>query len=234
MFLATREFPAFERLKDPSRSARRNEGSTDAAPLAATQKGEFMSPNESTHTFELFYLEHRESLWALARRSTKTAADAQDLFQRTVERAFVAFSSFTPGTSGYAWLALIMRRLQVDEWRRARRMVVSDVESLAVASAEPEPEPWWLSLDIGDIEAALETLPEPSRSLFQQRLVRGHSYARIAADGGTCRSTVGTRLVRARSKLKQALIQRHGGDREPAPRPVCRPRTPSVRPGLPR
>src|SRR5262245_5557365 len=57
----------------------------------------------------------------LARRLTKCEADADDLVQNTMMRAFVARARFKPGTSIRAWTRTILRRVFLTDAERVRR-----------------------------------------------------------------------------------------------------------------
>src|SRR5262245_52803943 len=57
----------------------------------------------------------------LARRLTRCQADADDLVQTTLLRAYRARSRFEPGTSIRAWTATILRRVFLTDTARSKR-----------------------------------------------------------------------------------------------------------------
>src|SRR5215212_9674614 len=71
--------------------------------------------------FEEEALGHAEHLYRIALRLTGSATAAEDLVQDTYLRAFRSWRSFTPGTNLAAWLATIMRNLNLDRARRDTR-----------------------------------------------------------------------------------------------------------------
>ena len=66
-----------------------------------------MSP-EVSHEFQRQVLPLREDLLAAAMRYTRHRADAEDLVQETMVRAFGAWARFEPGTNCRAWLFRIL------------------------------------------------------------------------------------------------------------------------------
>jgi RNA polymerase sigma-70 factor (ECF subfamily) len=137
--------------------------------------------------------------------------DARDLVQDTYLRALSCQSRFAHGTNAGAWLNTIMRRLFIDEWRRRHRVThveLGEAEQLAVPT-EQEPPPSWEHISATDLAAAIHKLGPPFRSVFELHAVERRSYREIGASLGIPMATVGTRLSRARQKLKKALIDAH-------------------------
>ena len=73
------------------------------------------------------------------------------------------------------------------------------------AVEEPGEPPRWTSITREQVHAALGRLDGEFRTVCQLRLIEGLSYDEIAARLGVPRSTVGTRLLRARDKLRVIL-----------------------------
>ena len=68
--------------------------------------------------FEAAVLTHLDELYACALRFTRHPADAQDLVQETVMRAFAAFDRFEPGSNSRAWLYRILTNAFISNRRR--------------------------------------------------------------------------------------------------------------------
>lgn len=145
----------------------------------------------------------------LAIKIANGAMDPDDLLQDALERSVRHFDSFTPGTNMKAWLSTIMQRIVIDECRkRSRRRHVSADD---LAAPEPtEAEPAWSRHDLRDVQQAAEQLHEPLRTTFRLHLMEGQSYAAIAAAQGLPLATVGTRLRRARLRVR-ALLETGAG-----------------------
>jgi RNA polymerase sigma-70 factor (ECF subfamily) len=148
-------------------------------------------------------------LYARALRLLRSPPDAWDLVQDTFEHALRGYARFQPGTNLRVWLMTIMHHLFIDTCRkRSREPNAASIEDHEIPSPEPtQPSPWEAITD-EQIAAALEGLESPFREVYQLRLIDRCSYDEIAERLTIPRSTVGTRLLRARQKLKKTLLDR--------------------------
>jgi RNA polymerase sigma-70 factor (ECF subfamily) len=168
-----------------------------------------MSTVQRRKEIEAFYRRHRPAMLVQAMRLTHSEADAGDLVQDTFERAFGALENFRPGTNERCWLSTIMTRLYIDRWRRRRRRPVEmPLHDLDLPAPPPDPEPEWRSVSAEDLRGALATLPPQARTLVERQALAGTPYDVLAAELGIRAATVGTRLFRTRTKLKEALLER--------------------------
>lgn len=150
----------------------------------------------------------RPTLIRRALRLVPSLTDAEDLVQDAIERAYLNLESFTTGTNELAWLTRIMTNLAVDRWRRDSRRVYDPRaldELAAPAVQEQESDPVWRNLTVADVRDAAGRLPPVLRAVFQLRLDEQLSLHEIAARAGVPPQTVGTRLFRARARLRAAL-----------------------------
>jgi RNA polymerase sigma-70 factor (ECF subfamily) len=118
--------------------------------------------------FEAALLPHLEAMARLARFLMRgNRADAEDLVQDAVLRAFQAFPRFQPGTNLRAWLFRILRNTYVDLLRkRGRHAEVMDLEEMAPED-DPAVEEFRAQVaregTEADLEAALAQLPAELR-----------------------------------------------------------------------
>jgi RNA polymerase sigma-70 factor (ECF subfamily) len=147
-------------------------------------------------------------LYARAMRLLRSRSDALDLVQDTYERALRGKASFQPGTNLRHWLMTIMYNLFLDRCRRlGREPRALCLDEHEIAGPEPYvPEPWE-TITQEQISAALAGLEHPFREVYEMRLIDNCSYDEIADRLTIPRSTVGTRLMRARHKLRQTLLK---------------------------
>ena len=145
-----------------------------------------------------------------ARLLTQREADADDLVQDTIERALVYGNTFQGGTNLMAWVTCIMRNLYVDDRRRSltksrMRGMLPDAE-VEVEEAE----------EIGPIDLfkpehlrmAMDELRPSDRHILRLAHFEWTSYREISRRTGLSPITVGTRLFRARARLRTVLFRR--------------------------
>lgn len=158
-------------------------------------------------------LVHRRALATYARMLAREPAAADDLLQDTWERALRCAHQFRPGTSLAAWLRRIMKNLFTDKCRAPIRFVpVNDQDTfdrlMAEDRCEEASEPDYRQfITTDDIGSALECLETSLREVFVLACMRGLSYQAIATTIGIPVATVGTRLWRARARIRTELAR---------------------------
>jgi RNA polymerase sigma-70 factor, ECF subfamily len=160
---------------------------------------------------------HCEFVRHLARRLCRGHIDHEDLAQDAIERWLRALPELVPSNNHRGWLTIVLRNLFIDRLRThgTRREVGTDCARLL--AADPETAPWWSELGECDVDRELARLPRDQRTTFRLFAFEGKSYDEIARALGITRSTVGTRLLRARSRLKDLLVTRRHEQRGPGP-----------------
>lgn len=155
--------------------------------------------------------EHEALLTSVARRLCGNDADAADLVHDTYERALRAWERYADRGSLRSWLVAILNNLFIDRCRKHRRAPRTEaLDHHELAAPEPGPAPMWSNVTDQQIDAALATLGSEFRRVYELH-ARGRSYDEIAAELHIAKATVGTRLIRARKKLKEALLRDLGG-----------------------
>jgi RNA polymerase sigma-70 factor, ECF subfamily len=167
-------------------------------------------------------LSHIDSLYGLALRLTRRAADAEDLVQDTYLKAFRSAHQFEAGTNLKAWLFTILHNTFRNNRRHDGRNPV-DVDSEAVeraagegpADLSPEQILSRGTLD-ADLQAALDALPDAFRQAVWLRDVEELSYAEIARILDVPIGTVMSRISRGRRALSEGLQARRTRASTPA------------------
>jgi RNA polymerase sigma-70 factor (ECF subfamily) len=159
---------------------------------------------------ELAESQYEALLYSRAVRLLRCAPDAWDLVQDTFEHALRGYDSFQPGSNMRVWLMTIMQHLFIDRCRRkAREPWLEPIDEEVVAIVDPDnAKPDWATISDEQVADALQELESPFREVYQLRLLDKCSYDEIAERLLIPRSTVGTRLMRARKKLRQNLLRR--------------------------
>lgn len=165
--------------------------------------------------------DYEQPLQELAVVLCGNADDGHDLVQETFERVASTRPAQLPQQNRRAWIFTVLRRLFVDKYRRqARAPQRVDLDLALVAEPEREPPPpAWRNLTASDVHDALHMLDEPFAVAFCMHALEGKSYGEIAQTLGVSVNTVGTRILRARRKLRVVLGERlFERDRAPARR----------------
>ncbi|OBI19014.1 hypothetical protein A5712_20460 [Mycobacterium sp. E2327] len=161
---------------------------------------------------------HRHAL-----RMTRHHADAEDLVQDTMAKAFAAFDSFRPESNISAWLYRILANTHISNCRKAQRRPVqhppegiTDIHYLMSAAHSgtglPSAEDQALKrFGDQDVIAAMRALPEQFRATVYYADVQGMPCKEIAAMMNAPVGTVVSRLHRGRRRLRGMLGQSHRG-----------------------
>jgi RNA polymerase sigma-70 factor (ECF subfamily) len=156
--------------------------------------------------------EHEALLLGIARRLCGNEADAKDLVHDTYERALRGWDRYTDRGNLRSWMVAILNNLFIDRCRKARRAPRTEaIENLEGPAPEPSAPPAWSHVTDQQVDAALATIGLEFRRVYELH-ARGRSYDEIAAELKIAKATVGTRLIRARKKLKEALMREIGGE----------------------
>ena len=155
-------------------------------------------------------------MYHAALRLTRNRAEAEDVVQDAVLRAFRAFDTFDRATNCRAWLLTILRNVFLNRERRQGREVLdADLTSIDVTGhveadwpAGRDPEDEYLHTVLhGDVDRALGALPFAYREAVILADLEGLTYKEVAQVLDCPVGTVMSRLSRGRALLRQALIR---------------------------
>ena len=165
----------------------------------------------------------------IARHLARCHADADDLVQETMMRAYRARDRFTPGTSIRAWTTTILRRVFLtNALRDRRRGVETDTDAGDMLDTVPDragpdesnaPNGFdAVAEDLDEtVKRAVDRVPAPYREAFYLAVIKEMSCAEISNAVSIPEGTVMSRVHRARERLRADLADYEG-----------RPRTRSV------
>ncbi|MEV6109713.1 sigma-70 family RNA polymerase sigma factor [Streptomyces sp. NPDC051940] len=166
---------------------------------------------ERRRAFARFVVPEVEVLLRAATTLTLQHADAEDLVQETLIRAYRAADRFD-GRHPRAWLLTIMRRAEHNRHRRRRPQLLddpdADLERLTPALAQPAPTPETLVLGElfdAEVDAVYAGLPVKHRQVVRLVDIDGFSYGEAAELLGVPQGTVMSRLHRARARIREQL-----------------------------
>ncbi len=169
--------------------------------------------------FEEVALKHTDALLRTALRMTKNEADADDLVQETMLKAYRFFDRFERGSNIKAWLFKIMTNIFINNYRRKSRkptgvsyddvddnFLYHQLEGSQGRTTDPEESLFTKLLDT-DVRAAIDELPEDFRIVVVLAFLEQFSYEEIAEIANIQLGTVKSRLHRARKLLQKSLWQ---------------------------
>ena len=161
--------------------------------------------------FERFVLPEIDLLLRVARSLTRNAAEAEDLVQDTLLRAYRGIDGFD-GSYPRAWLLTILRNTHINRNRRRRPELLRDpdtqLERLAQSPEDDDASRPDRFVDLefdADLDVALDSLTEPFREVIELVDMDGLAYAEAAEALGIPVGTVMSRLHRARRKIREHL-----------------------------
>jgi len=176
-----------------------------------TLEGENAGEAQRTRThreFEARLAECGPLAYRVARGVLRNAADAEDIAQETLLRAYRKFDGLRDPARFRAWLVRITFRLALDRWRAARRRERRETE-WALPEQRPAPpnaEEMAVSSEFqARLERALEQLPDKLRLVLLLSAIQGYTLEEISELLSVPIGTVKSRLFFARKQLAEKL-----------------------------
>ncbi len=151
-----------------------------------------------------------------ALRLTGDQAEAEDLCQETLIKAYVAFEQFSRGSNFRGWTLRILANTHISRYRSHRRAPDTvSWEELGAATVRGEydppgedlgPEERFVEHELSeDLAPALEALPEDFRLAVILSDILELSYKEISTSLGAPLGTVRSRIFRGRKMLRDSL-----------------------------
>jgi RNA polymerase sigma-70 factor (ECF subfamily) len=172
-----------------------------------TRRSTMMHDDQS---FQAQFLAQLPALRGHARMLAQTSAQADDLVQETMLKAWANRHRFERGTHLRAWLFTIQRNAFYSAYRKYRREV-ADVDG-AHADRLTEPPSQDHALILNDFFEAFTQLSAEQRAALVLIGAAGLSYDEAADVTGVAAGTVKSRVSRARSELADRLDVDHGSE----------------------
>lgn len=147
--------------------------------------------------------EHRQALYRHAYWLSGDASIAEDLVQETLLRAWKAFDRLEEPAAAKGWLITILRRENARRFER-KQLTQCDYPTEQLAQGKPN---YDTSTEAFALRQALQKLREDYREPLIMQIIHGYSQQEIAKHLGISSAGVGTRLFRARQKLRELLSE---------------------------
>ena len=157
---------------------------------------------------------YQSQVYNLAARILGDRTAAQDVAQDAFISAYKALAGFRGGNLR-AWLMRITANRSKDYIRSSRRRHEQSLDqsmlnpSFSLPSRGPSPEQMAIGRELqAEIQRGILTLPEDQRTTLVLVDVQGMSYAEAAEATGASLGTVKSRLSRARSGIRDFMLER--------------------------
>ena len=145
-------------------------------------------------------------LRSYARSLSRNHADADDLVQETVLKAWSHREQFQIGTNLRCWLMTILRNSFYSKCRRKHREV-EDIDGEYAGALTVLPSQEW-SLSLRELDRSIGQLSPDQREVLTLVVGSGMTYMEVAEICGCAIGTIKSRLARARAQLATNLDQR--------------------------
>ncbi len=165
--------------------------------------------------FERIVRPHFDRLYRLAWRLAGSKAEAEDLFQELLLKAYGKVDQLIDIEEPGTWLSRVMYNLFIDQQRRFRRQRMQTVDEghlpgdgLAALAGDLDPVADKLRYDkLASLDHALNRLSEEHRTVVLLHDTEGYKLSEIQAITNTPVGTLKSRLHRARARLREILDQ---------------------------
>ncbi len=127
---------------------------------------------------------------------------AEDLVQEALLRAWKSIDKLQNPKAAKGWLLTILRRENARRFERYRPQE-SDIPLDELSAREKS---YDTSTEAFVLRRAIDELPAEYREPLVKQVIEGYSQKEIAKELGITSAGVGTRLFRARQKLRQTLV----------------------------
>jgi RNA polymerase sigma-70 factor (ECF subfamily) len=169
-----------------------------ALPSSAANEKEVVRPRS-----EEAFRRHYAQLFRYIRRRVPTHHEAEELTQIVFADAAQALERSRPQAPLLAWLYTVAQRRLADRARSlARHQSVVELDAERLHSVEPRQYGVDVAVALGD---ALARLPQAQREVVVMKLLRGMSFAEIAARAGASEAACKMRFARGLESVRVDL-----------------------------
>jgi len=172
--------------------------------INGTREALYLKVTKNLHSLIVFVRQNILQILPRLRRFafalTGEEHDADDLLQGTIEKLLK--KGVPEGVSLDRWAFRVCKNLWVDETRRRKVRVLTEIEDLADSTPSPGEEHLAINrITLKQVNKAMERLPEDQRSTLALVALGGLSYSEVAEVMDIPIGTVMSRVARARKAL---------------------------------
>jgi len=169
--------------------------------------------------FALLLEKYRASLMAHILKYVSVLEDAEDICQRSFEKAFMNIDRYNSQYAFSTWLYNIAQNEAIDHLRRSRSSInsvpiSSEREALDVLSGTTPEEELIIDQAVGQLISGIQSLPDSYRKVAELRFIKDYAYEDIARELDLPLGTVKTRISRARKTLVKIVENPSDGNND--------------------
>ena len=166
----------------------------EASPDRAVRSHSVAGHQEREASFTAYVNDRRRALWAFARVLTGNSADAEDLVQTALAKAYLRWHKIDDGTSPDAYVRMIILNEHRRVWRRLWKRREHSTDELPETASTPPNERW-----VWDV---VRNLPERQRAVIALRFLSDQSVADTADALQITEGTVKSQTAKALATLR--------------------------------
>jgi RNA polymerase sigma-70 factor (ECF subfamily) len=153
---------------------------------------------------------YRSSLMTHILKYVSVVEDAEDICQRSFEKAFMNIERYNPQYAFSTWLYNIAQNEAIDHLRRSRATInsvpiSSEREALEVMAGSSPEEDFIIVQAVRELVESIQNLPEGYRQVAELRFIKDFAYEDIARTLNLPLGTVKTRINRSRKLLEKMV-----------------------------
>lgn len=179
------------------------------APVTVATASSVLEGETGDEIFNRLVMPEVDVMWRVAMSLTRNRADAEDLVQESLLRAYKAIEGFD-GRYPRAWLLTILRNTERNRHRRRRPELLADPNMAEERGPRTESDMVERRAEDREFDeavtAALQELPENFRRVIELVDVDGLTYQEAADVLDVPLGTVMSRLHRARRRIRDLLV----------------------------
>jgi RNA polymerase sigma-70 factor (ECF subfamily) len=177
------------------------------APRASEESMASEQPQTAANAFAEIVEAHRALLHRVAVRLSGNAEAAKDLVQETLYRAWRYFDQLREGSNAATWLITIMTNVFYDQLRH-ELVKRKAMPALEIYWEPVECDPTISDISDADLHSAIEELEPDLRDVVELCDLKQMKYREASELLNVASGTIGSRLTRARARLRTLITDR--------------------------
>lgn len=148
---------------------------------------------------------YRSEIFSYLMRILQHRADAEDVCQEVLMRAYREVSGLRPDTNLRAWLYRVATNMAFNALRQRKRRWAHEAREEGRSKIRWSPSPY-LRVQLRELVQAVDRLPRRQRAALIQRHFQGLAYRDIAASLGCTEAAARANVYQAVKRLRDAVV----------------------------